>query len=220
MLIMRPPPACFMTAATARLNVKAAPMLTTKRRSQSASGTSSMRRICCPVTPLALLTSTSTAPPVVRSICAIHAAVYQSLTGRLAAARPGNVGARTLRHCRGGGPVSVTLKHSYTETCEGCGWLPQDIGMLDRRRPTRSGRPGGGNTEIRQTHRWREPDSNLRSPSCHSETAACTGKSWTQPCRNRTKRSRAGRQQRLISKPASWPRYRPPSPGTADGERR
>ena len=142
---MRPPPACFMTAATARLNVKAAPMLTTKRRSQSASGTSSMRRICCPVTPLALLTSTSTAPPVVRSICAIHAAVYQSLTGRLAAARPGNVGARTLRHCRGGGPVSVTLKHSYTETCEGCGWLPQDIGMLDRRRPTRSGRPGGGN---------------------------------------------------------------------------
>ena len=61
---------------------------------------------------------------------------------------------RRLRHCRGGGPVSVTLKHSYTETCEGCGWLPQDIGMLDRRRPTRSGRPGGGNTEVRLTHRW------------------------------------------------------------------
>src|SRR5262249_32483872 len=74
MLIIRPLPACFMPAATARLSVKAVPMLTAKIRSQSASGTSSMGRICCSATPPALLTSTSTAPAVVRSICAIHAA--------------------------------------------------------------------------------------------------------------------------------------------------
>jgi hypothetical protein len=56
------PAARFMPAATARLNVKAAPMLTAKIRSQSASGTSSTGRISCPATPPALLTSTSIAP--------------------------------------------------------------------------------------------------------------------------------------------------------------
>src|SRR5258708_522491 len=73
MLTIRPLPARFMPAATARLNAKAAPMLTAKTRSQSVSRTSSSDASPS-ATPPALLTSTSTAPPVVSSICAIHAA--------------------------------------------------------------------------------------------------------------------------------------------------
>ena len=37
---------------------------------------------------------------------------------------------------------------------------PDGTGFADWR-STRSGRPGGGNTEVRLTHRWREMDSNL-----------------------------------------------------------
>jgi len=78
MLTIRPAPARFIASAAARLSAKAAPTLIAKMRSQSASGTSSTGRPSCPATPPALLTSTSTAPPV---------AVSMPLTHSVAAAR-------------------------------------------------------------------------------------------------------------------------------------
>ena len=40
---------------------------------------------------------------------------------------------------------------------------PDGTGFADWR-STRSGRPGGGNTEVRLTHRWSKADSNPWSP--------------------------------------------------------